>query len=92
MKFSKEDLISIAFDDGEDKFTIVDDSGWVSDGKYDLQDLVFEFEGKHYCLVHQRSGSYFTDYYHEVVEGDHDGVCPEVEKVEIVTHKWQVVR
>ena len=90
MKFSQEDLITV-IDGGSDTFEIIEEGDWISEGKYEVQEIIFKFEDKFYCLAHGRSGSYFTDWFYDVVEGNHDGECSEVEKIEVIAHEWRCV-
>jgi len=59
--------------DPEDFGKEVFNSGWISEGKYDLIEVVIEVTGSNeygieegfYRCTNARSGSYFTDYHYE---------------------------
>lgn len=65
MKFKKQILIEMMFDDCADGFEIVDSGQWTSDIKYQHRSVVFKFEDKFYRVHDSRSGSYHSDYYYE---------------------------
>lgn len=71
---------------------IIEVGDWISEGKYEYCWWVFEYNDKYYMLTNSRSGSYYSDYYYG--SDDWDGVvdCDEVERVEVVTHDWRIVK
>lgn len=65
MKTLQEILKHIQEHDYEDvpDAELVLDGDWVSEGKYDIREVVFKLtDGRFVTIVQSRSGSYFTDY------------------------------
>jgi len=93
VKLTQEELNDIVFEDGGEFFEIIEKSEWEDNGKWQHQDIIFKWkaDGKIYSLAHGRSGSYYTDWYWEVQEGDHDGMVTEVRQVEKVVKTWEAV-
>ena len=88
MKFKKEDLIEMMDGDSE-VLKLIEESEWVSSGKYEYCDYVFEFEDKFYEVSDGRSGSYFTDWYYTSQEEWEDEVeCAEVCQKEKIVTAW----
>ncbi len=85
------DLLFCEIEAGEeyDGFKIVEKTDWTDEGKYQYMDVIFEHAGKTWKVTIDRSGSYFSDYYYGYRESGNDCSADEVEKVEVVTHKWQ---
>tara|TARA_Y100000310_G_C20339048_1_gene648916 strand:- start:282 stop:599 length:318 start_codon:yes stop_codon:yes gene_type:complete len=92
MKFKQTDLIAIIDDTSgttfNGMFKVIKRGPWICDGKYEFQDIIFAFKDKTYILEHSRTGSPYTEFLYDVIEGYHDFECVEVKKVEIITHKW----
>lgn len=62
MDLSQEELKDIFWDITPKGVTVVDGPDWSSDGKYDIGTVVFQIDDKHYGMVADRTGSYYTDY------------------------------
>jgi hypothetical protein len=86
-------LIAYGIDEGSehDGFRVIEEGEWDDDGKYQYREIIFEHEGKFWALYDQRSGSHFTDWYHSIREGDHDGIVYEVRRVTKTVHVWETV-
>ncbi len=76
----------------QDGFKLVENTDWIEDGKCSYHEIIFEFEDKTWVLYESRQGSYHTDYYYDTLEGDHDRIVYEVEKKEVITHKWVITK
>ena len=88
MKISSEQAQDIVFEEWSDKgLKIISVGDWVSDGKYETCESIFEYKGKFYSLVVSRTGSPYTDW-HYTWEDTDTFDCPEVKKVEVITTKW----
>lgn len=71
-----------------DLYEIVENGDWVSDGKYDIKDIVVKeiATGFHYSGYWYRSGSYYTDYDYQ-----YPTELVRVEKREKITYEWVAV-
>lgn len=96
MKFKTSDIREVRwFDIGIDYgngIKLVESGDWIQDGKYQYRDDIFEFQGKYYMLSEGRSGSPFTDWYYDSEDWGEEVDCPEVEKVEVKTHRWKIIK
>lgn len=88
MKLTEDDAELVAQGDHDD-FETVEEGGWVSEHKYDLQEVVVLHKptGKHYIQHNSRSGSYHDDYYY-----DYGVDLIEAHKVEVTTYEWLPVK
>ena len=50
--------------DDFEEFEIVEEGGFVSEGKYEVSETIIKYKEKLFCVLLSRSGSYFTDYYY----------------------------
>jgi hypothetical protein len=92
VKFSREilhEVMDLSAGESENGFTLVEQGEWVSDGKYDLCHWIFQHDNKFYQINDSRTGSYYSDYYHESEDWDDLVECSEVEKVEVIRHEWK---
>lgn len=88
MKLTEQQARDIAFD-GSEEFEIIEESDWVSQGKYDYSNIVFKDKnGDFFILNLSRCGSYFTDY-----EYDYELECPQVKKVKkmVEIESWEKI-
>ena len=91
MKFNAEDLrLIIDGDHDEDKFEVIEEGEWLVDCKYQHQEIIFKYQGKHYLLEHSRSGSPFTDYYYCSDDWRGEMEVPECIQVTRSIKEWQV--
>lgn len=67
-------------------YEVVEAGDWEGGGKYQYLTSIFSFQGRYYAFTASRSGSHYTDWHYEF-----DTDCPEVERVEVVTHEWREV-
>ena len=89
MKFNREDLEAICFEDyASFDYEIIEDGEWAQDGKFQTKKVIFKTNDKYYSVTFDRSGSPFTDWEYGFEYMDTE--CPEVEKKEIVTSKWVI--
>ncbi len=91
MKISPELADELTFGEVGEEFegcVIVEKGDWIHEGKCEYQEIIFRHNDVHYELMRGRSGSDFTDWHYD--DGDDD--CPEVRKVEVVTHKWERIK
>jgi exonuclease SbcC len=89
MKFKTEWLLPLINEDGDTPLELVEDGDWEDDGKYQYRDVIFKYDDKFYRVTDSRSGSYFSDYYYGHEDWGDEIECPEVEKIEVVTHEWK---
>ncbi len=97
MKFKKELMLVLAHQEynpgktmNEDsRIKVIESTDWEGGGKYQDQSVIFEFEGKFYELYQSRSGSYYSDYWHDREDWGDEVECQEVEPYEITTTKWR---
>lgn len=84
MKISEE-IQQELFEVGDEYqgFELAEIGDWVSEGKYEFQDIIVRYQNKFYLFRKSRSGSCFTDYNYF-----YDDECYEVEKREIVINRW----
>jgi hypothetical protein len=82
IKLTETQAKAIFFQDYSE-FKTVESSDWDDYGKYQIQEIIFSHEEKHYSLSVERHGSYSSgyDYYYELD-------CSEVEQIEITTKVW----
>ena len=83
----KEDYNSLLFGDSTERFSIIKEGDWISEGKWETKEVIFKDAetGRFYSMSGTRSGSYYSAYYYE---DDFEAV--EVEKVEKVITVWRV--
>ena len=91
MRFPKDHMSELGYCEF-DEYKIIEEEEWVCEGKYDYRSIIFEYNGKTYCLSQSRAGSYHSgyEYYLDNEIGD-EVECPEVEKVEKISYEWRVV-
>ena len=92
MKFKKDTLIDIINEEPPEGYEIIEEGSWVSEGKYEVQTIIFKVDGKFYELTQSRTGSHFTDWYYSREDWDEEEDCTEVRPVKTVTTKWQIVK
>ena len=95
MKFSKEILCAIQFDDiaVDSGIELIEKGDWIDDNKYSCKSVVFKFHDKFYQYHFSRSGSYYTDYYYSTENLGEDGdEAKEVIAQPITVMKWVLVR
>lgn len=94
MKFKLSDIKDLWREDEVEGFEHIETGDFVQDGKYQWCPMVFKYQDRFYCYDVQRSGSPFTDWVYEWewMKKDAYVECYEVEKVEVVTTDWRVVR
>ena len=74
-------------DDGqvpEDKALIpvqVHTTGFVSDGKYEYNETVYEILGRFFEVFDSRTGSYYSDYHY--LDAECYEVCPEIKMITV---------
>ncbi len=85
IKWSSLSDIQAGFND----FIVVEEGDWVSDGKYQSTTHIFQrkSDGKYFAQNWYRSGSYLSDYYYNDPEDLY-----EVERKEVVTVQWKMVK
>jgi hypothetical protein len=55
----------VGFDLGElEEVELIEEGEWVSEGKYENCESIIKYKDKFFCMIQQRSGSYYTDYYY----------------------------
>ena len=62
----KEDNPECAVDSLDINYTLVQDIEWDDDGKYQNGMIVIDVEGRFFAIGGSRSGSYFTDWHHNI--------------------------
>lgn len=84
----QEGFEDCSFED-EDDFILVEEGEWISDGKYQSCTHVFQrkSDGKYFAQNWYRSGSYHSDYDYNDPEDLY-----EVERKEVVTIQWKMVK
>jgi hypothetical protein len=70
-------------------FVVVEESDWIQDAESQLMQKIIRLDGKYYEVPFSRQGSPWTDW-HWGHEFDNEIECKEVEKIEVVTHKWVI--
>lgn len=97
-KFKNTDIKAIIVEDyASFEYDIVEDSGWLDEGKYAAKDIIFldKSDNKHYELCTSRSGDAYSDYYYDwdIDDSWEDGESEltEVHAVEVVTTQWKAV-
>jgi hypothetical protein len=92
-QFKLSDIKDLWRGDTPDGFELVEEGDFVQDGKYQVAEMIFLFEGKHYAYYIERSGSPFTDWTYEWEWLAKDSLvsCSEVQKVEVTTTEWKNV-
>ena len=89
MKIKTEDAKELFWEDDTDDYIWVETTPFVSYGKWECADCVFQYGDKHYMFSVSRSGSYYSDYVYIWTLDDVDEIeCKEVVKQEIVIEKW----
>lgn len=83
----KEDYNDLVCGDSTEKFSVVKEGNWVSEGKWETKEVIFKDDetGKFYSINGMRSGSYYSDY-----EYEDDLEAVEVEAVKKVITVWRV--
>jgi len=97
IKIRKEDALELKDYEVGTKilnYTVVEVGEWIDDGsgKYQNQFTIFEYDGRFFELHISRTGSYYSDYYYSSEDWGDEVECHEVEKKEIITHKWVAVK
>ncbi len=87
VEFKKEDLVNLVFGN-KTPLVLVEEGKWEDEGKYAYKDFVFEYEGKFYLIILDRSGSYFTEYNYGHEYWDDLVQCREVVKKDKVIYEW----
>ena len=91
MDLTGDQYTSLTHGEATEGFEIIEESDWIDDGKYSYKDVVFKFDDKFYVIYPSRSGSYFSDYFYDY-EDLVEFKSFEVEKVEVTTHKWKIIK
>ncbi|MCY7794127.1 hypothetical protein MOB54_02655 [Bacillus spizizenii] len=97
VKLTIEQLEDMAFEGGIDiddvTYTVVEESEWEHEHKYQSKTVIFTDGNKHYRGEIGRSGSEWTDwtYDSEIYGGDDPAEITEVEKREVKVTKWVAV-
>lgn len=89
--FPKE-IVNDAMDGDDSVLILIDQGKWVSDGKYEHQEVVFKSkdDGKTYMFRPWRTGSYYSDYsYWDDVKDEAE--MWEVEKATKTVEYWKTV-
>lgn len=84
----QEGFEDCSFED-EDDFILVEEGGWGVSGKHEYCTNIFQrkSDGKYFAQDLTRSGSYFSGYHY----GDPEDLY-EVERKEVVTIQWKMVK
>jgi len=91
-KENKKEVRELYFGNS-DKWTVVEESDWVSQGKYDTSFMVvspIDNPDKFYYFDRSRSGSYWQDYYQEIDDAN-ELILTEVKRIEKIIYSWQDV-
>ncbi|MBT0952042.1 hypothetical protein KJK38_00150 [Bacillus velezensis] len=94
VKLTIEQLEDMAFEGGinigDVTYTVVEESGWEYDHKYQSKTVIFTDGNNHYRGEIGRSGSEWTDwtYDSEIYGADDPAEITEVEKREVVVTEW----
>ena len=94
IKLDNKLLVQIAWDEILDGYRKAHEGEWISEGKYECQDIVFleDKSGKHFMFYNSRAGSPFTDWYYSLQEEEGETECFEVELKKVTTEKWVAVK
>lgn len=71
--------------------TVVEVGDWVSEGKYESNEVIFKDGERFYSATAMRSGSYFSDYSYNSEWDDGDADVVEVRKVAKTIEVWEAV-
>lgn len=74
-----------------DGMTVVEEGEWISDGKYEYQDIIISIDGKFYDVGISRTGSYYTDWSYSFEYGGTEKF-PQVEQQEVIVKRWVTVK
>ena len=87
-----DDVKSFAWE-GDDKFELIEEGEFTQDYKYQNATNIYKelSTGRMFALDISRSGSPFTDWYYDLEDQDTLDLY-EVEKVEVVSHKWKEIK
>ena len=95
-QFDRQAVLDVAWEEVDsDVFELVEMGKWVSEGKYEYQNVILKEKatGKYYRFSHSRSGSYHTDYTYDWEYGGRGDTfeLTEVEPVEKTVIYWKEV-
>lgn len=51
-------------------YTEIETEGWSDEGKYQTNYSIFKIDGRYFGFCHSRSGSHYTDWYHQTDDVD----------------------
>lgn len=70
---------------------VVEEYGWVSEGKYEVNKIIFTDGERFYSGTAMRTGSYFTEYTYTSEWDDGNAEITEVRKVTKTIEAWEAV-
>ena len=84
----------LVFDEVLDGYEIIEEGEWTQDSKMQYQEFIIKHleTGKFYSFEHSRSGSPFTEWDYDMREYPREYKLDEVEKKEVTTIKWVLVK
>jgi len=92
-KMTFKDLFCCDVGDQVDNYEVVEAGEWVSEGKYEVKEVVFKdtLTDTYYIICDSRTGSHYTDWYY--ASDDEDTIEADVVKpVETKVIKWERFR
>lgn len=64
----------------------IERGSWEVDHKYENRETIVKYQDKYYCILENRSGSYFTDYEYN------DPFVYEVQPIKVEVTKWAAIK
>lgn len=96
-QFPKDDVLELMNGwSGGEQYNVLELSEWEGGGKYQSRSVVFEekaLPGIYWTIGDTRSGSYYSDYWHESESWNALVDCQQVRKVEkaVIIIEWELI-